>query len=135
MFRLAPLTVVLAVLFAGACWRGLTNVHAAFLQTQQEAPRRVRVSADVAQKLVAKSVPPHYPKEAREQDIQGSVLMNVIITKDGDVAKCDLASGHPALAQAAIDAVKRWKYRPYLLNGEPVEIETQVKVNFTLSGH
>ena len=56
------------------------------------------------------------------------------ISKDGDIENLQLISGHPMLAPAAIEAVKQWKYKPYLLNGEPVEVETQVQVNFTLAG-
>jgi protein TonB len=59
--------------------------------------------------------------------------MKVIVDKEGNVANIQLISGHPLLAPAAIDALKQWKYRPYLLNGMPVEIETQVQVNFTLA--
>jgi protein TonB len=59
--------------------------------------------------------------------------MRVTVDKEGNVANIQLISGHPILAPAAIDAVKQWKYRPYLLNGMPVEIETQVTVNFTLA--
>jgi protein TonB len=58
--------------------------------------------------------------------------MNVIVDKEGNVANIQLISGHPLLAPAAIDAVKQWKYKPYLLNESPVEVETQVHVNFTL---
>ena len=56
------------------------------------------------------------------------------ISKDGTIQNLQLISGHPMLAPAAIEAVKQWKYKPYLLNGEPVEVDTQVQVNFTLAG-
>jgi periplasmic protein TonB len=56
------------------------------------------------------------------------------ISKDGSIENLQLISGHPMLAPAAIEAVKQWKYKPYLLNGEPVEVDTQVQVNFTLAG-
>ena len=100
---------------------------------QSLPPRRVRVSAPVEEKLSLKKVPPKYPENARDQRIQGTVLMQVVVDKVGDVAKIELISGHPALAPAAIEAVKQWKYKPYLLNGEPVAVDTQVQVNFTLS--
>jgi protein TonB len=58
--------------------------------------------------------------------------MKVIIGKDGNVESAELISGHPLLAPAALDAVKRWKYKPFLLNGTPVEVESQIQVNFTL---
>ena len=68
----------------------------------------------------------------RMQHIQGVVVLSAIIDKEGNVANVQLISGHPLLAPAAIEAVKQWKYKPYLLNGTPVEVETQVQVNFTL---
>jgi len=95
-------------------------------------PGRVRVSQGVSQGLVLTKVPPQYPKEARDQHIQGVVLMQVTIDKQGNVANIQLISGHPLLAPPAIDAVKQWKYKPYLLNQTPVEVEAQVQVTFTL---
>lgn len=97
-------------------------------------PGRVRVSSGVMQGLVVSKVPPQYPQDAKDQRIQGAVLMKVIIDKEGNVANIQLVRGHPMLAPPAIEAVKQWKYRPYLLNDEPVEVETQVTVNFTLAG-
>lgn len=96
-------------------------------------PGHVRVSREVMQAFVVSKVPPEYPAHAKEQHIEGPVLLQVSIDKEGNVANLQLISGHPLLAPAAIDAVKQWKYRPYLLNGEPIEVETQVLVNFTLS--
>jgi TonB family protein len=101
---------------------------------QQQAPQRVRVSAGVAEKLLVKRVNPDYPKDLRKQRIQGMVALGVRISKDGDVIDVKLVSGEPALAQLAINAVKQWKYKPFLLNGQAVEVETQVLVNFTLAG-
>jgi TonB family protein len=100
--------------------------------TQPAVPGRARVSPGVEQGLVITKVPPQYPPEAKDQHIQGVVLMNVIIDKEGNVTNVQLISGHPLLAPAAVDAVKQWKYKPYLLNETPVEVETQVHVNFTL---
>ena len=97
------------------------------------APSRVRVSRNVMQSLLVKKVQPGYPPEAKEEHIQGVVLLQVILDKEGSVANIQLISGHPSLAPAAIEAVKQWKYRPYLLNGAPIDVETQVAVNFTLS--
>ncbi len=95
-------------------------------------PQRVRVSSGVAQGLLVSKVPPQYPQEAKDQRIQGVVVMRVIIDKEGNVADIQLISGHPLLAPAAVDAVKQWKYKPYLLNQTPLEVNTQVTVNFTL---
>jgi TonB family protein len=95
-------------------------------------PQRIRVSAGVSQRLLVTKVPPQYPQEAKDQHIQGLVVMQVIIDKEGNVSDIQLISGHPLLAPPAIDAVKQWKYKPYLLNQIPLEVNTQVQVNFTL---
>jgi protein TonB len=97
-------------------------------------PQRVRVSSGVSQGLLIRKVPPTYPPLARQARIQGTVILQAQISKTGDIENLTLISGHPMLAPAAIEAVKQWKYRPYLLNGEPVEVDTQVQVNFTLAG-
>jgi protein TonB len=97
-------------------------------------PQRVRVSGGVSQGLLVRRVQPAYPPLARQARIQGTVVLAAEISKDGAIQNLHLISGHPMLAPAAIEAVKQWKYKPYLLNGEPVEVETTVQVNFTLSG-
>src|SRR6516164_7515852 len=97
-------------------------------------PQRVRVSQGVTQGLLIRKVQPNYPPLARQARIQGSVLLQAEISKDGAIENLRLISGHPMLAPAAIEAVKQWRYKPYMLNGEPVAVETQVQVNFTLSG-
>ena len=97
-------------------------------------PQRVRVSAGVTSGLLVRKVNPVYPPLARQARISGTVVLRAVISKDGSIENLSLVSGHPMLAPAAIDAVKQWKYKPYLLNGEPVEVETQVQVNFTLAG-
>jgi protein TonB len=97
-------------------------------------PQRVRVSQGVSTGLLIRKVQPNYPPLARQARIQGSVVLQAEISKDGSIENLRLVSGHPMLAPAAIEAVKQWKYKPYFLNGEPVEVETQVTVNFTLSG-
>jgi len=97
-------------------------------------PQRVRVSQGVTQGLLIRKIQPNYPPLARQARIQGSVLLQAEISKDGTIENLHLISGHPMLAPAAIEAVKQWKYKPYILNGEPVEVETQITVNFTLSG-
>jgi len=97
-------------------------------------PQRVRVSSGVSTGLLVRRVNPNYPPLARQARIQGQVILQAEISKTGDIQNLRLISGHPMLAPAAIDAVKQWKYKPYLLNGEPVEVETTVQVNFTLAG-
>jgi TonB family protein len=96
-------------------------------------PQRIRVLPGVMARLIAGRVQPEYPEDAKAQRIQGIVELKVIIDKEGNVANLQLISGHPLLAPAAIDAVRQWKYRPYLLNGTPLEVETTVTVSFTLA--
>jgi protein TonB len=97
-------------------------------------PQRVRVSQGVTQGMVLRRIQPSYPPLARQARIQGQVLLQAEISKDGTIENLRLISGHPMLAPAAIEAVKQWRYKPYFLNGEPVEVETQITVNFSLSG-
>jgi periplasmic protein TonB len=101
-------------------------------QSEQQRPKRVRVSQGVAKALLIQKVEPEYPQEARDKRIQGTVVLQVEISEAGDVKDAQLISGHPLLAPPAIAAVKQWKYKPYLLNGEAVQVETQVAVDFTL---
>ncbi|HEY7353804.1 MAG TPA: TonB family protein [Terriglobales bacterium] len=98
------------------------------------AVQRVRVSQGVTQGMVLHRVQPVYPPLARTARVQGSVILAAEIGKDGTIQNLHVISGHPLLTQAALDAVKQWRYRPYILNGEPVVVDTQVTVNFTLSG-
>jgi protein TonB len=97
-------------------------------------PQRVRVSTGVATGLLIKKVTPNYPQLAKQARIQGTVVLQAEISKDGTIQNLQLISGHPMLAPAAIEAVRQWRYKPYLLNGEPVAVETTVQVNFSLSG-
>jgi len=101
--------------------------------TQAAPSQRVRVSSRVMGELVIKKVAPQYPEEARRAHIQGTVLLQVVVSKNGTVEDVQLISGPPELTEAAIKAVKHWKYKPYLLQGEPVEVETIIQVNFSLS--
>jgi TonB family protein len=96
-------------------------------------PQRIRVGGNVQQVNLIRRVNPVYPPLAKQARIQGVVHLTAIIGKDGAVQNLELISGHPLLAGAAMDAVKQWEYKPTLLNGQPVEVITQVDVNFTLS--
>jgi TonB family protein len=95
-------------------------------------PLRIRVSEGVSKGLLEKRVEPAYPQEARRKQVEGLVILKVIISTTGDVSEASLLKGDPLLASAAIDAVKQWKYKPFLLNGQAVEVEAQVTVPFTL---
>jgi TonB family protein len=101
--------------------------------TQAEIPQHVRVSSGVVAGLLIKKVNPKYPGKARQKGVQGTVILRAMINKDGDIADLQLISGDPLLAKAAMDAVKKWKYWPYIFQGQPVEVDTQIQVNFTLS--
>jgi protein TonB len=113
---------------------GIVNSTSAVAVPKMATPTRVRVSSGVSQGLLVRRVNPTYPPLARQARIQGVVILQAQISKDGSIENLQLVSGHPMLAPAAIEAVKQWKYKPYLLNGEPVEVDTQVQVNFTLAG-
>jgi protein TonB len=97
-------------------------------------PTRVRVSQGVSQGLLVHKVQPQYPPLARQARIQGVVVLQALIGKDGSIQNLHVVSGHPMLTNAALEAVKEWRYKPYYLNNEPVEVETTINVNFTLSG-
>ena len=94
----------------------------------------VRVSHMSEGNLVHK-VLPAYPPLARSARIQGQVLLQAVISKEGVIENLRLIAGHPMLVPAAIEAVRQWRYRPYVLNNEPVEVETQIIVNFSLAGN
>jgi len=86
----------------------------------------------MASNIIGK-VSPVYPHEARTAKIQGTVVLHAIIGKDGKVDKLVVISGPRELQTAALDAVRRWTYKPYLLNGNPTEVETTISVNFHIN--
>ena len=79
-------------------------------------------------------VQPDYPAIARQARVQGQVVLRAMISREGTIENLQVLSGSPMLVRAAVDAVRQWRYRPYMLNGEPIEVETEVRVNFVLSG-
>ena len=97
-------------------------------------PQRVRVSGGVIAGQILQKTTPNYPPLARSARIQGNVVLAAVISKTGAVERLSVISGHPMLVPSALDAVKQWRYKPYLLNNEPVEVDTQVTVIFSLSG-
>ena len=98
----------------------------------QPVLQTLNVSQGVSQGLLLKKVQPTYPRNAITMRIEGSVELMATISKTGDISHVKVLSGDAQLSRAASDAVKQWKYKPYLLNGEPVEIQTQVTINFKL---
>jgi len=97
-----------------------------------EPPRRALVSESLAQSLLIKKVDPTYPLSAQSATVQGVVVLHVLISKTGVVQYVVLVSGHPLLAPAALKAVKQWRYKPYISDNEPIDMETTVQVDFTL---
>ena len=96
--------------------------------------KRIRVAARVAEANLVHDVTPQYPPEAGRARLEGAVVLMAVIGKDGSVRDVQVESGLPILAQAAIDAVKQWRYKPYLIDGEPVEVDSRITINFTLAG-
>ncbi len=113
---------------------GSTRSVPVLAKTPEPMPiKRIRVAARVAEANLIHDVAPQYPPEAGRARIEGAVVLMAVIGRDGSVQDVRVESGLPLLAQAAIDAVKQWRYRPYLLNGEPVEVDSRITINFTLS--
>jgi len=97
------------------------------------APQRIRVGGNVQKAMQLFTPSPVYPPLAKQARISGVVKLNAIISKEGTIEQLTAVSGHPLLIPAALETVKKWRYKPTLLNGEPVEVITQIDVNFTLT--
>lgn len=95
-------------------------------------PTRIRVGGNTQAANLVSKLAPVYPALAKQARIQGTVRFSAVIGKDGSVVNLQLISGHPLLVGPAQEAVKQWVYKPTLLNGAPVEVVTQIDVNFTL---
>jgi protein TonB len=93
----------------------------------------VRVGGNVAEANLIKKVQPTYPPLAKSARVQGTVEFTAVISKEGKIENLKLVRGHPLLVNAAKEAVLQWRYKPTMLNGEPVEVVTDIIVNFTLS--
>lgn len=94
------------------------------------AVQRLRVSSGVLEGNLVNKVEPQYPQMAKIAHVQGYVVLQSLISKQGTVENLRAISGHPILLQAAMDAVRQWRYRPYILNGQPVEVESTITVRF-----
>ena len=128
----APQAIPITGLASNSGDKALSGIMSAAPSVRTPVLKTVKVSQGVSQGLVLKRVSPDYPAQARQLRIEGTVQLEATISKDGNVTNLKVVSGHPILARAAVDAVKQWKYRPYLLNGSAVEIDTQIAVNFKL---
>jgi protein TonB len=96
------------------------------------APNRIKVGGDVQSASLVKQVTPEYPGIAKSAHVAGTVTLHAIISKDGSIERLEYVSGPPLLMASAMSAVKEWRYRPTMLNGQPVEVDTTVQVVFSL---
>ena len=103
-------------------------------KVKAEAPKKVNISGGVATGMLLNKTTPLYPPIAKAARVSGTVVLQATISKTGTIENLRVISGPAMLQQSAMDAVKSWRYRPYLLNGDPVEVETTVNVVFTLGG-
>ncbi len=110
-----------------------SNSLAAVPRFVPATPTRIRISQGVTRGLLIHREEPVYPALARAARVQGDVVLSAVIDTNGQIQNLQLVSGHPMLVPAALAAVKQWRYKPYLLNGQPVEVETTITVIFTLS--
>ena len=113
---------------------GSTQGVPVLAKTPESTPiKRIRVASRVAEANLIHDVAPQYPPEAGRARVEGTVVLMAVIGRDGSVKDVRLESGLPILAQAAIDAVRQWRYKPYMIDGEPVEVDSRITINFTLS--
>ncbi|HXX01473.1 MAG TPA: energy transducer TonB, partial [Candidatus Acidoferrales bacterium] len=125
----APSMIGLATPGSGGSLPNIVNSGAT---TPGPILQTLNISQGVSQGLLMKKVQPVYPRNAMSMRVEGTVQLLATISKSGDISAVKVLSGPAQLTGAAADAVKQWKYKPYLLNGEPVEIQTQVTVVFRL---
>jgi protein TonB len=110
-----------------------STAHNTLVVPKLAPPQRVRISQGVSQGQLIQKIVPQYPSIARSARIQGIVVLAAIISREGSIQDLKVISGHPFLVPPALAAVQQWRYRPYLLSGVPVEVETTITVDFTLS--
>ncbi len=111
---------------------GMGNGPSIVIPSKPPVPKLIKLSHMSEGSLVYRVEPP-YPVIAKTAGIQGPVELAAIIGRDGRIENLQVLSGHPLLVRAALDAVSKWRYRPYLLNDQPVEVETRITVNFILA--
>jgi periplasmic protein TonB len=126
----APAATSIATGASTSALSGIVNTTA--INAPKGPEPTLRISQGVSQGLIIKKVQPVYPPQARQIRLEGKVELQAKISPSGSISSVKQLSGDPVLGRAAMDAVRQWKYKPYHLNGEPVEVETQVTVNFKL---
>ena len=97
------------------------------------AKPQLKVPADTMQRRIIHEVAPEYPEAARRAGVQGTVVLDAIVSAEGAVTQVQVVSGPEALSVAAIDAVRWWRYEPYVVNGQPAMVETTLSINFRLA--
>jgi protein TonB len=118
---------------AGGLFSNL-NTNTPVIQRKPAAPTGpVKVSSGTIAGTIIDKPAPVYPQIAKSAHVQGAVILHAIISKQGTIEQLSIISGSPMLANAAKDAVARWRYKPYILDGVPVEVETSITVNFQLN--
>jgi protein TonB len=115
---------------ASAGTSNLTSLLASPSNIPKPSLATIRISQGVSQGLLIKRVQPTYPQAALAVHAQGAVQIEATVTKEGNVTNLKVLKGDAVLARAALDAVRQWRYKPYYLDGQPVEIQTQITVNF-----
>ena len=118
---------------AGGVLGGVIGGAGAAPPPPKVSPKRVTVGGNVQAARLVNKVTPLYPPLARQTRISGTVRLHAIIGKNGGVEQLQVVSGHPLLVQSALDAVRQWRYQPTLLNGDPVEVDTEIDVVFSLA--
>ena len=126
----APAVSSIATSTSNPALTGLVNTTA--VNATKAAEQTLRISQGVSQGLIVKKVQPVYPPQALQMRLEGKVELQAKISKSGSITGVKQSSGDAILGRAAIEAVRQWKYKPYFLNGEPVDVETQITVNFKL---
>lgn len=122
--------------------RGVQNSVLASMMRNAAVPPPVHAvvapiirTSNAQESLLIRQIKPIYPHMAIVTRTQGSVVLQAMISRSGSIESLEVLSGHPLLVNAAVEAVKQWHYRPFLLNGEPMEVQTRITVNFTLNGN
>lgn len=126
-------TLLAVVLLSGAAVVSMVGTHLTVRADEVGTNSVQRVPAKVMAARIESQVQPKYPEQAKKKRIQGTVVLNVEIGKDGTVDDVKVASGPKELRQSALVAVRQWTYKPYLLDGSPVEVDTTISVVYTLN--